>query len=301
MFERFTGLSRQVVVLAQEEARILEHEYIGPEHILLGVLREEEGLGARLLESLDITVERVRGQVVRLVGSGHQTAPGQIPFTHEAKKVLEHALPEAKALGHSYIGTEHILLGLVRENESVATQIVRDLGVDSETIRTEVIRFIAGSTRGGRAGRDFRDSSVPDRPLDWTGEPLRRLAREVEERLGRPVDAGDLLVLLASVKDGLAARTLAALGVDAEGLARAAEESRYGDTRSELHAHAALLEELDEVRVAKEAAIEAQELERARDLRDRERILARQADEVAVERSYEALLAAVRVRLGLTG
>src|ERR687889_572717 len=120
MFERFTERARQVVVLAQEEARTLKHNYIGTEHILLGLLREEEGLAARVLESLDITVERVRAQVVRIVGSGEEVTSGQIPFTPRAKKVLELALREALSLGHNYIGTEHILLGLVRENEGVA-------------------------------------------------------------------------------------------------------------------------------------------------------------------------------------
>ena len=113
MFERFTERARQVVVLAQEEARTLKHNYIGTEHILLGLLREEEGLAARVLESLDITVERVRAQVVRIVGSGEEVTSGQIPFTPRAKKVLELALREALSLGHNYIGTEHILLALL--------------------------------------------------------------------------------------------------------------------------------------------------------------------------------------------
>jgi ATP-dependent Clp protease ATP-binding subunit ClpA len=132
MFERFTERARQVVVLAQEEARTLKHNYIGTEHILLGLLREEEGLAARVLESLDITVERVRAQVVRIVGSGEEVTSGQIPFTPRAKKVLELALREALSLGHNYIGTEHILLGLVRENEGVAARILLDFDADSE-------------------------------------------------------------------------------------------------------------------------------------------------------------------------
>src|SRR6516225_2439833 len=148
MFERFTERARQVVVLAQEEARTLKHNYIGTEHILLGLLREEEGLAARVLESLDITVERVRAQVVRLVGSGEEVTSGQIPFTPRAKKVLELALREALSLGHNYIGTEHILLGLVRENEGVAARILLDFDADSEKIRNEVIRMLSGP--GGR-------------------------------------------------------------------------------------------------------------------------------------------------------
>src|SRR6478735_276340 len=116
MFERFTERARQVVVLAQEEARTLKHNYIGTEHILLGLLREEEGLAARVLESLDITVERVRAQVVRIVGSGEEVTSGQIPFTPRAKKVLELALREALSLGHNYIGTMHILSRRTKNN-----------------------------------------------------------------------------------------------------------------------------------------------------------------------------------------
>src|ERR1700716_4071762 len=144
LFERFTERARQVVVLAQDEARALKHNYIGTEHILLGLLREEEGLAARVLESLDITVEEVRAQVVRIVGSGEEVTSGQIPFTPRAKKVLELALREALSLGHNYIGTEHILLGLVRENEGVAARILLDFDADSEKIRNEVIRMLSG-------------------------------------------------------------------------------------------------------------------------------------------------------------
>ena len=159
MFERFTERARQVVVLAQEEARILKHNYIGTEHILLGLLREEEGLAARVLESLDITVERVRAQVVRIVGSGEEVTSGQIPFTPRAKKVLELALREALSLGHNYIGTEHILLGLVRENEGVAARILLDFDADSEKIRNEVIRMLSGP--GGRRQGSGRRAARP--------------------------------------------------------------------------------------------------------------------------------------------
>ncbi len=143
------------MVLAQEEARTLKHNYIGTEHILLGLLREEEGLAARVLESLDITTERVRSQVVRIVGSGEEVTSGQIPFTPRAKKVLELALREALSLGHNYIGTEHILLGLVRENEGVAARILLDFDADSDKIRNEVIRMLSGPggrRQGGGAG-----------------------------------------------------------------------------------------------------------------------------------------------------
>ena len=174
MFERFTERARQVVVLAQEEARTLKHNYIGTEHILLGLLREEEGLAARVLESLDITVERVRAQVVRIVGSGEEVTSGQIPFTPRAKKVLELALREALSLGHNYIGTEHILLGLVRENEGVAARILLDFDADSEKIRNEVIRMLSGpgGRRQGQSGGSGGGRRAPARarshPSCWT-------------------------------------------------------------------------------------------------------------------------------------
>jgi ATP-dependent Clp protease ATP-binding subunit ClpC len=145
VFERFTERAKQVVVLAQEEARALKHNYIGTEHILLGLLREEEGLAARVLESLDVTVEEVRAQVARIIGPGDEPiVSGQIPFTPRAKKVLELSLREALSLKHNYIGTEHILLGLVRENEGVAARILVDFDADAETIRNEIMRVLSG-------------------------------------------------------------------------------------------------------------------------------------------------------------
>jgi ATP-dependent Clp protease ATP-binding subunit ClpC len=145
VFERFTERARQVVVLAQDEARALKHNYIGTEHILLGLLREEEGLAARVLESLDVTVEEVRAQVARIIGPGDEPiVSGQIPFTPRAKKVLELSLREALSLKHNYIGTEHILLGLVRENEGVAARILLDFDADAEKIRNEIMRVLSG-------------------------------------------------------------------------------------------------------------------------------------------------------------
>jgi ATP-dependent Clp protease ATP-binding subunit ClpC len=150
VFERFTERARQVVVLAQDEARALKHNYIGTEHLLLGLLREEEGLAARVLESFDITVEEVREQVKRLVGQGEQEiVTGQIPFTPRAKKVLELALREALSLGHNFIGTEHVLLGVVRENQGVAARILLDFDADAEKIRTEIIRMLPGPAGPG--------------------------------------------------------------------------------------------------------------------------------------------------------
>src|SRR5256714_11200238 len=187
MFERFTERARQVVVLAQEEARILKHNYIGTEHILLGLLREEEGLAARVLESLDITVERVRAQVVRIVGSGEEVTSGQIPFTPRAKKVLELALREALSLGHNYIGTEHILLGLVRENEGVAARILLDFDADSEKIRNEVIRMLSGpggrrqgQGQGGGPGAQQGEGKKSSKLLDQFGGNLTKLAADAK-------------------------------------------------------------------------------------------------------------------------
>jgi ATP-dependent Clp protease ATP-binding subunit ClpC len=144
VFERFTERARQVVVLAQDEARTLKHNYIGTEHLLLGLIQEEEGVAARALDSLGVTLDEVRAQVGRIVGQGDEVVTGQIPFTPRAKKILELALRESRSLGTDYIGTEHILLGLAREDEGVAARILLDFGVDAETVRTEVIRMLGG-------------------------------------------------------------------------------------------------------------------------------------------------------------
>jgi ATP-dependent Clp protease ATP-binding subunit ClpA len=180
VFERFTERARQVVVLAQDEARLLRHNYIGTEHILLGLLREEEGLAARVLESLDITVEEVRAQVARIVGQGDEVTSGQIPFTPRAKKVLELSLREALQLGHNYIGTEHVLLGVARENEGVAARILLDLGADAETIRNEIIRMLSGPGR-----RPQRPSYEPKSPpvAPELAEELERLRSEKERAI----------------------------------------------------------------------------------------------------------------------
>jgi ATP-dependent Clp protease ATP-binding subunit ClpC len=142
VFERFTEPARQVVVLAQDEARALRHNYIGTEHILLGLLREREGLGALALESLDVKLEDVRAQVGRIVGQGDEATIGQIPFTPRAKKVLELSLREALSLGHDYIGTEHLLLGIVRENEGVAARVLLNFDADTEKVRSAVLGML---------------------------------------------------------------------------------------------------------------------------------------------------------------
>jgi ATP-dependent Clp protease ATP-binding subunit ClpC len=139
VFERFTEHARQVVVLAQDEARALKHNYIGTEHILLGLLRQEEGIASGALDSLGLRLDEVREQVARIIGQGDDVA-GQIPFTPRSKKVLDLALREAIALGHKHIGPEHVLLGLARENDGVACEILLREGVDSEQVRREVMR-----------------------------------------------------------------------------------------------------------------------------------------------------------------
>jgi ATP-dependent Clp protease ATP-binding subunit ClpC len=144
MFQRFTDRARRVVVLAQEEARMLNHDYIGTEHILLGLIREREGVGARALESLGISLDAVRQQVEEIIGRGQQAPPGHIPFTPRAKKVLELSLREAVQLGHNYIGTEHILLGLLREGDGVAAQVLVKLGADLSRVRQQVIQLTSG-------------------------------------------------------------------------------------------------------------------------------------------------------------
>jgi ATP-dependent Clp protease ATP-binding subunit ClpC len=209
MFERFTERARQVIVLAQDEARTLKHNYIGTEHVLLGLLREEQGLAARALEGLDITVERVRAQVVRIVGSGEEVTTGQIPFTPRAKKVLELALREALSLGHNYIGTEHILLGLVRENEGVAARILLDFDADSEKIRNEVVRMLSGpgGRRSGSSGSGSSGSGAAgsaegkknSKLLDQFGRNLTKLAQDgkLDPVVGREHEIERLLQILS--------------------------------------------------------------------------------------------------------
>jgi ATP-dependent Clp protease ATP-binding subunit ClpC len=180
MFERFTDRARRVVVLAQEEARMLNHNYIGTEHILLGLIHEGEGVAAKALESLGISLEAVRSQVEEIIGQGQQAPSGHIPFTPRAKKVLELSLREALQLGHNYIGTEHILLGLIREGEGVAAQVLVKLGADLNRVRQQVIQLLSGyqgketATSGGPAEGAPSTSLV----LDQFGRNYTQAARE---------------------------------------------------------------------------------------------------------------------------
>jgi ATP-dependent Clp protease ATP-binding subunit ClpC len=151
MFERFTDRARRIVVIAQEEARRLDHNYIGTEHLLLGLLREGQGVASRALAAMDISLDEARREVEGIIGRGDHTQSGHIPFTPRAKKVLELSLREAQQLGHNYIGSEHILLGLVREGEGVAAQVLVKLGADLDRVRQQVVGLLRGH-RGEAAG-----------------------------------------------------------------------------------------------------------------------------------------------------
>ncbi len=188
MFERFTDRARRVVVLAQEEARLLNHNYIGTEHILLGLIHEGEGVAAKALESLGISLEAVRSQVEEIIGQGGSSPSGHIPFTPRAKKVLELSLREALQLGHNYIGTEHILLGLIREGEGVAAQVLVKLGADLSRVRQQVIQLLSGyQGPGGSAekagapagpGASGQEAASGSLVLDQFGRNLTQQARE---------------------------------------------------------------------------------------------------------------------------
>ncbi len=180
MFERFTDRARRVVVLAQEEARMLNHNYIGTEHILLGLIHEGEGVAAKALESLGISLEAVRQQVEEIIGQGQQAPSGHIPFTPRAKKVLELSLREALQLGHNYIGTEHILLGLIREGEGVAAQVLVKLGADLNRVRQQVIQLLSGyqGKEPQAAGGPAEGTPSTSLVLDQFGRNLTQAARE---------------------------------------------------------------------------------------------------------------------------
>jgi ATP-dependent Clp protease ATP-binding subunit ClpC len=204
MFERFTDRSRRVVVLAQEEARMLNHEYVGTEHILLGLIREDGGVAAQALESLEITEEAARQQVEEIVGRGEAgPARGHLPFTPQGKKVLQLSLREAVALGHGYVGTEHILLGLVREDDGVATRALNGLGVDPNRIRQQVIQLVSarqvqeepGSGRAGGRGKRKQLSELRDQ-LDSVCWRLSVL----EQRVGTAPDLAQLDREIAQIR-----------------------------------------------------------------------------------------------------
>jgi len=206
VFERFTDRARRVVVLAQEEARLLNHSYIGTEHILLGLIHEGEGVAAKALESLNISLEAVRAQVEEIIGQGGSSPSGHIPFTPRAKKVLELSLREALQLGHNYIGTEHILLGLIREGEGVAAQVLVKLGADLSRVRQQVIQLLsgyqgpAGKGEGTPAGaKDEPQEKGGSQILDQFGRNLTQLARDnkLDPVIGRTKEMERVMQILS--------------------------------------------------------------------------------------------------------
>ncbi|MGX7677678.1 ATP-dependent Clp protease ATP-binding subunit [Jatrophihabitans sp. DSM 45814] len=199
MFERFTDRARRVVVLAQEEARMLNHNYIGTEHILLGLIHEGEGVAAKAMESLGISLEAVRQQVEEIIGQGQQAPSGHIPFTPRAKKVLELSLREALQLGHNYIGTEHILLGLIREGEGVAAQVLVKLGADLNRVRQQVIQLLNGYQSKEPAGAAPEGAPSTSLVLDQFGRNLTQAAREgkLDPVIGREKEIERLMQVLS--------------------------------------------------------------------------------------------------------
>ncbi len=191
MFERFTDRARRVVVLAQEEARELDHNYIGTEHLLLGLIHEGEGVAAKALESLGISLEAVRQQVEEIIGRGEDQPSGHIPFTPRAKKVLELSLRESQQLGHNYIGTEHILLGLIREGEGVAAQVLVRLGADLNRVREQVLQLLR--THAQEAGTEGEAGGG----LTGPGPEVRIV--------GSPAQLAEIIARLRSIDGRLAA------------------------------------------------------------------------------------------------
>jgi hypothetical protein len=206
MFERFTDRARRVVVLAQEEARLLNHSWIGTEHLLLGLIHEGDGVAAKALEQLGISLEAVRTKVQGIIGAGGEPPSGHIPFTPRAKKVLELSLREALQLGHNYIGTEHILLGLIREGEGVAAQVLVNLGADLSAVRQAVIQQLSGYKGGGPA--HFGQPGPRQTPaVTAATAEARRLAG------GKPIGSDHWLRALVADANSMAGRVLAAMGV----------------------------------------------------------------------------------------
>ena len=247
MFERFTDRARRVMVLAQEEARLLDHNYIGTEHLLLGLIHEGEGVAAQALESLSVSLPAVRQQVEEIIGRGQQTPSGRIPFTPRAKKVLELSRREALAMGHNYVGTEHILLGLLREGDGVAAQVLVLMGADLNRVRQQVICILSGhqdqdkdEPKGGRAARR-------------AGKAARRQHGPLPEILGR-VESID--------------SQLSAIG----------QRVGAGPDVSDLD------QQIAQARRDKEAAADAEDYESAAALRDRERQLL--ADKTALQQAW---------------
>jgi ATP-dependent Clp protease ATP-binding subunit ClpC len=245
MFERFTNRARHVVVLAQEEARRLQHNYIGTEHILLGLLGEPDGVGSRVLAGFGMSLEATRREVTAIVSTGTKAPSGHIPFTPRAKKVLELSLREALQLQHNYIGTEHILLGLVREGDGVAASILLQ-HADFQAIRSAVIdQLPAASAEAGGRGRRWlrrRGAAGPAEPgapaeqavLNATPAADTTLSEAARLAGTQPVGSHHLLLAALADPDTAAARALAALGVDLDQAKEALRGADITGTSDEL-------------------------------------------------------------------
>ena len=261
MFERFTNRARRVVVLAQEEARLLKHNYIGTEHLLLALVHEGQGMAARALAEFEMPLDQLREDVTKMVGTGASAPGGHIPFTPRAKKVLELSLREALALHHTYIGTEHILLGLLREGDGVAAQILKERAGDLLKVRMAVIDLLPATTaaqghrwlrrQGRAAGAEFEAGNVRMRYAE-AAEGAAAEAEEVHttpaadaslteaQRLagGRPVGSHHLLLAALADANTAAARVLAALGVDLDRAKDALRQAEVAGTSDEEPAEA---------------------------------------------------------------
>ncbi len=222
MFERFTDRARRVIVLAQEEATILNHNYIGTEHILLGLIHDGEGVAAKALESLGVSLAAARRLVDEIIGEGESPARGHIPFTPRAKKVLELSLRESLELGHNYIGTEHILLGLIREGTGVGAQVLTRLGATLESVRDEVTGLLQGWTGGTQEIADPSQS-----PLSSKGRAALAFADEFAGKTGqRRIEPAHLLMglIALSASDPIVRQMLEDLGIDFDEVQRRMDE-----------------------------------------------------------------------------
>jgi ATP-dependent Clp protease ATP-binding subunit ClpA len=254
VFERFTDRARRVVVLAQEEARMLNHNYIGTEHILLGLVHEGKGVAAKALESLGTSLEAVRQQVEEIIGQGKAAPRGHIPFTSRAKKALELSLPEALQLGHDYIGTEHILLGLIREGEGVGAQVLQELGAGLEPTRQKVLQLL---------GEPSAEISERIPPFPERAEPLPPFIREVERKIAQA----------STEKDAALDKGDAESAVQFRGEERRLIEQKTSFEKEWMSATNGIRLRMNDVRSKKAAAIDAQDFARAAKLRDEERRL----------------------------
>ena len=274
MFERFTDRARRVMVLAQEEARLLDHNYIGTEHLLLGLIHEGEGVAAQALESLSVSLPAVRQQVEEIIGGGQQAPSGRIPFTPRAKKVLELSRREALAMGHNYVGTEHILLGLLREGDGVAAQVLVLMGADLNRVRQQVIRILSGhqdqdkdEPKGGRAarraGKAARRQHGPLPEILGRVESIDSRLAAIGQRVGAGPDVNDLDQRIAQARRD---KEAAADAEDYEGAAELRDRERQLLADKSARQQAWASEHLDLASLAEELHRVGEEVGRLRDL-----------------------------------